>query len=520
MPSLLEIRDAIRVKTAAREPLNDDERLLLLLYDCAVTNFEPDETWGFLLRPPPPSPRRILVILLSSIGDVLYATPAFDAFRSRYPEARIDLLTEETVAGLVGTHDAFDEVIVFPGETIYADLGASSVAAAHGRAREVVERLRAAGYDWVVNLHTSPRSAGLAALAGGDRADGFVVYDETGRPTVKGHAGIQFNTWMRTKEGQAAAMDPLAANAWALLVDAEDRAIRFAVPEEARRRARELAGEGPFLGIVPGANHSSRQWPADRFRAVAERIGAAHALEVLVIGGERHRTECVAAMPPGGRSLVGQPLDVVAAALGRTRLLVSNETGIHHLAAGLGVPSIVVAGPNWVGPYGPGLLLQYASLPCRPCDRMDCPPEFAHACMDRVDVDSVCEAAEAFLGGRTDRLDLSDRGLFVHEWVPPGHELRLLGSRFRRLPAVPPDRFLLLARFRREAAWDSWREINRWIGIESEPGAPRLLAAARKVWNLEIDPSDPEARPGDEVLRSIARQCMLGGASRGSRPSG
>lgn len=474
MPSLHERVAELRRTALAGRPLADDDLMVLLVNGVLETNWSPEDCWWFHLRRPPETPGRILLIQLASIGDVLYTTPALSPFRARHPGAKIDLLTETEAAALVTGHPALDEVLVFDRGGAREQLLTGQGDAALVSLAQLASRLRRNRYDWVVNLHTSPRSAALAAIAGGERADGVVLYDRCGVPLVRGHAGIQHAFWMRTVDGRRAALDPVLSNAWTLLVAEPEPRPTLVMTPGAQERARTLVGEAPLLGVVPGANYRTRQWPAERFREAAGRIAARFSLKPVVLGAADQRALCEAACPEGGVVVAGEPLPVAAALLARARLVLTNDTGPLHMAAAAGVPAVVLAGPNWVGPYGEGVILEAEDIPCRPCGRTECPAENAHACMTRISVEHAVAAAGTLLAGEPAAAAAGVRFLRPRPDRLPAQE------RFVTTPEPEWTAEMIRGWLERQEALEICRDLNRHLGIEEPDGLEKLARAARR----------------------------------------
>lgn len=107
----------------------------------------------------------------------------------------------------------------------------------------------------------------------------------------------------------------------------------------------------PMLVLGPGGKFPGKRWPAARFVELAERLGAAP----LVLGGPGEEALCAeVARASGGRSLCGE-LDLLGAAalLSRARLFVGNDSGLMHLAAAMGAPTLGLFGPSNARLYGP-----------------------------------------------------------------------------------------------------------------------------------------------------------------------
>ncbi len=164
--------------------------------------------------------------------------------------------------------------------------------------------------------------------------------------------------------------------------------------------------EDSWIAIFPGASHPSRRWGKDRYLEVA-RFLVGMGLKVAVVGGpgEKEEGEYVAsALSPGrvanatGARSLRESMEI----LGRCRGLVTADSGIMHLAALMGLPTLSLFGPGIVekwAPRGKGHMVVKLDLPCSPCTRFGtvppCPRDFA--CMRDLTPDMVIEALKDFL---------------------------------------------------------------------------------------------------------------------------
>ncbi|GGF26325.1 glycosyl transferase [Aliidongia dinghuensis] len=163
---------------------------------------------------------------------------------------------------------------------------------------------------------------------------------------------------------------------------------------------------GPVLAIGPAANWRGKQWRAERFAELAERLTAEAGplagarVAVLAAGHERPQAEPLLAAIPADRrlDLIGAgDLLTVAALLGRTDLFIGNDSGLMHMAAAMGVPTLGLFGPSPSGIYAPwGPLTAVARTPESFEELWATPgmyPETTDTLMDGLAVDTVEGAA-------------------------------------------------------------------------------------------------------------------------------
>jgi ADP-heptose:LPS heptosyltransferase len=266
--------------------------------------------------------RRILVIKLGALGDVVMTMGPAEAIRRHHADAEITLLTTPPFAELARAAPWFDRVEVDERPKPW-----------HPRRLRRLARFLASGFDRVYDLQTADRSSWYFRLA---RAPGG------GRPEWSGIARFCSHPhrnprrdFMHTIERQAEqlahagiAETPFPSLAWAVpLLAPLDLPERYAL-------------------LVPGAaaHRPEKRWPAERFDDLAVRL-AADGLTPVVIGTavDRAAADTVLAACPEAVGLVGRTrlLDLPGLA-GGARLAVGNDTGPMHVAAVVGTPCIVL----------------------------------------------------------------------------------------------------------------------------------------------------------------------------------
>ena len=179
-------------------------------------------------------------------------------------------------------------------------------------------------------------------------------------------------------------------------------------PEDEREAAALVPPGAPFLCIGPSANWRGKQWRGERFAELARRLtrpgGLLPGARVVVMAAAHERAQAepvIAALPESGRiDLVGKiGLLTAAAILRRAALFVGNDTGLMHIAAAAGAPTLALFGPTQVGtygPWGPRAAVAHTPLPAEALYG----PGFDHrttdTMMDTLTLDAV-EAAAAEL---------------------------------------------------------------------------------------------------------------------------
>lgn len=292
--------------------------------------------------------RALLVVKLSSLGDVVHATPVLRALRAGLPRARIALAVDRDYAALVARNPAIDDIVAaVPGEGRI------------GRWREPRLALAGRRFDFALDLQGSLRSARwMAAARAGIKAGRAAP--GTGRAWRLG-----WNLVVRPDPARHA-IEVCAMIAEAIGVAVPDLApeIRLDPAADAalaERLAREGLPERGFLLLNPFAAWPSKAWPAERWAALAGRLAPALPTPMVISGGpaEREAGAALARLAGHGvRSLAGSlPLEQSLCLFARAAAMVTGDSGPMHAAAALGTPVVALFGPTWpdcTGPWGDG----------------------------------------------------------------------------------------------------------------------------------------------------------------------
>jgi ADP-heptose:LPS heptosyltransferase len=374
---------------------------------------------GRRTRPAPADIRRLLVLRLERIGDLLMSLPALHALRARAPHAELDLVVGSWNRPLAGA---------IPGVTGIETMDAPWLARGAGGTRwpDLVRQARgwrARHYDLAINLEGDIRSNALMSLAGARWQAGFgmagggplldcvVPFDPTSHTAVNGwrlvQAALDDTVTLEYPQGQgrsaAAALPRAAIDVPRASQAAADSCLAAGLASRMREGRR-------LIGLQVGAGRAVKEWPAARLAAVGARLAADERAVIVLTGGRDDRASAEslrAALPPETPcvDLVGR-LDVLAlaGAFKRLDLLITPDTGPMHLAAVLDVPLVAVFGPSsperW-GPLSGRCRIVRVDLPCSPCNRIRTPPArcVGHTpdCLDAVGTDAVLRAARDLL---------------------------------------------------------------------------------------------------------------------------
>jgi heptosyltransferase I len=363
---------------------------------------------------------KILLIKLSAVGDVVHTFPVLNKLRRRYPAAQIDWLVSSPIAEFLSPHPAINNILEFAREEWTKPWRLTPLA----NSARLAARLRAAGYDLVLDLQGQLRS-GLCA-----RATGAPVRIGFGKPVARRWEEMsrklpdeaRKHAWQGAREGswlaythyiplpslEVHAVDRYLAVGPMLGLDDGAADFSFPIPRAAADRIDALLdyygiANAKLVALAPGTVWETKQWRREGFAAVARHF-LQEGLAVTLIGSARERALCdeVAALAPGAINLAGETtLPELAALIRRSAIAVTNDSGSMHLAVALGRPIVSVFGPTypvWAGPYRRADVALRADIPCSPCYlRQLSRCMYAHDCMREVTAEAVIERAEGVL---------------------------------------------------------------------------------------------------------------------------
>ena len=344
-------------------------------------------TTGPTVPPPPPQGvDRILVIRPGGIGDAVLFYPMLAALRAAWPGLTLHVLAERRNAGLFKANDRVDRVYSYD-----ASLGAELRQAITGRYDLVIDTEQYHYLSAVIaHMVHAPVSCGFDTRGRGGLFTHRVHYDD------QTYEVFSFLDLARTVTGRVHPFDP--------------ETPFFPVKEELLAAAgREYGvGRGSRTVVVqPGASITQKCWEPEKFLELARWL-ADRGYRTILVGGptEREAARRIAQGVPGGKAvdLCGRiPLAMTAAVVSQCDLYVGSDTGVLHIAYGVGTPTVHLFGPGVLEKWAPkGSRYQAISkkLPCSPCIRYNYVPPCPYdtECMKMIGLDEVIEAVSRVTG--------------------------------------------------------------------------------------------------------------------------
>ncbi len=337
---------------------------------------------------------RVLVVKLRSIGDTVLATPSLIALRRFLPDAQIDILLEDWVAPLLEGFEEIDNVIaVGPGSL-------SRFA--------VMRRLRRERYDVAFNLHGGTTSTFFTAASTAKHRVGYREYQYSFLYNHLYSSSADF--WKRDPTHSAEQQLALLGFAG---VPVEDRPkSRLTVSQAAvdslesklKPRLSQISVLKSDIALLhPAAAFATKQWAAENFARAAEYLNGRGLQAVAIVA--KNENEVLEKLNAASRvpivSFDDLTLPEIAALSSKAALFVGNDSGIAHIAAAVGTPSVVIFGSSNRDHWRPWTdarnEIVFEKFACQPCPGYECKEFGEPRCILSVKPESVLNAINKIL---------------------------------------------------------------------------------------------------------------------------
>lgn len=336
--------------------------------------------------------RSILVIKLSSVGDIMMATPAVACLKAA-TGARITWAVDEGMASLLVAHPLADELLLFPRDPFQDPL--TDLRRFPRQAIRLIRRLRSREYDLAIDFQGRGRTYLMLQLARARR--------KIGRGRFPFLAESVPHRRFEARHAVSACFEPLD-----LLGIPRPDQPRLALPSQEADRARVGAWladrrltSGGFTTVLPATTWPSKLWPAEHWIELINWLSSA-GMGVVAVGGKRdshwgEKIRSSVARPDRVFGLFGElNLRELAPLFEASRLVIGVDTGPLHIAAATRTPLVALYGPTdprRTGPWPPGRASVLVAPDCRSC-RL---PKCRENCMRRLSPDYVKAAVKVTL---------------------------------------------------------------------------------------------------------------------------
>lgn len=331
---------------------------------------------------------RFLIIRFSAIGDVLQSLSIPAAILQKYPQAEIHWLTRDDMAQLVETHPGVKKVWKFQRKTKLGGL------------LQLTKLLRQEHFDYIYDAHNNLRSHLVCLLL---RPFGFgpqLIRRSIYRWKRFLLFQLRINLFQMPFSGQRDLLIPLQK----IGVSSEAPATpQFFINEKSYLEAKQkIIGYENAIALAPSAAHLLKRWPVDHWKKLIELLPQ---FRFVLLGGpeDRFLAEIQKSFSDRVLNLAGNtPLHVSAAIVDLLPLLISNDTGLMHVAEQRGKKCIALMGPAPFGfPSRKQTTILELDLPCRPCSKHGqgpCKNKFFHQCLVGIEPQRVKNEVLRLLG--------------------------------------------------------------------------------------------------------------------------
>jgi len=333
---------------------------------------------------------RVLVRGANWVGDAVMTTPALAQIRRNLPHARIDLLVVPWVKDIFLHHPDVDRVVIYDRNERHNGIRGKLALSA---------RLKAEGYDLAVLLQNAFEAALIAFLAGIPRRAG---YDTDVRGPLLTHP-----VHLRPEDKQVHQTGYYVRMLDRLGFRTDNLPLSIRVDSQAKKRVAEIIATSKQrhmdakVVIAPGATYgSAKMWPPVFYGRLVQKICSEWNGWVILLGSENEQDICRFIAEFGGDSVLDlsgrASLSEAIGWIDASDMVISNDSGLMHVAAALSKPQITIFGPTneiTTGPANFRARTLNLHVDCAPCMKKLCPTD--HRCMRGIGPDDVFREAES-----------------------------------------------------------------------------------------------------------------------------
>ena len=310
------------------------------------------------------TPKKILILRLSSIGDILLTSPFIRQVRTTFPKAQIDYAVKNVFKDLVQYNPNLNTIYEIKPE----------------RGREGLQVLKQTfkkqSYDFVFDLHNNFRTKSLTAglhktIIHKDRLKrALLVYMK--KNTYREIIPIPERYLNTAKEAGVKDDGGGLELFWPQSIE-----------EKTDQTLTNLSVDSDFIALAPGAAHATKRWPQEYFKELIQNVNRQFEKKIVLLGSAAEKEELSGLAPSAQVVNFAGSLSLLesAAVLKRAKVLVTNDSGLMHMASAVKTPAIALFGST-VKEFGffpyrsDHIILEDNTVSCRPCShigRANCP---------------------------------------------------------------------------------------------------------------------------------------------------
>jgi lipopolysaccharide heptosyltransferase II len=339
--------------------------------------------------------RKILIVNVNWIGDVLFSTPFIRSVRQAYPDAHIACLLHPRCKEMLESNPRLNEIIIYDEEGSHRGIIGKAI---------LVNQLRRKGFDTAFLLHRSFTKAFLTFLAGIRQRIGYATKNRS----------VILTKEVDEPDGQVHKVEYFLNIARAVGINPTDLSYEFFVDDDDKKSVNAIllregiADKDRIIVLCPGGNWDPKRWPKENFAGLGDLLAAKTGARIIISGAKKDAAlaEDIKGMMKTGPVITAgkTTLRQLGALLSRASLVIANDSGPMHMAVAMKAKTIALFGPTsapLTGPYGKGryrVIVGKASTDgnsCEvPCYDLACNN---NRCMSEISVADVLSAAMEML---------------------------------------------------------------------------------------------------------------------------
>ncbi|MBA4251720.1 MAG: hypothetical protein C0425_10465 [Chlorobiaceae bacterium] len=320
--------------------------------------------------------KKILIIKLKGIGDVVLSTIVLENIKSNFPNAQIDFLTEKPSKDFLSLIPLINNVITQAKKSFIDDV-------------KLIAQIRSSNYDLVLDFYSNPRTAIITFLSGAKYRAGFP---------------FRFRKFAYNLLSQA---NPPIMHAAKLHLEflkniglkIETQNLHFGISEKDHSFAKDFFiknfDEKDFvIGVIPGGGWQSKRCDPIKFAEIISTIDKTYKAKFFLLWGPSDRIEAEEILKLiNNKVLLSPPTNIqqMAALISNCKMIISNDSGPMHISTAVGTPVLSLHGPTspiQQGPFGEKHeYIRLDELDCIECNLLDCPRK--HECFLDLPVENV-----------------------------------------------------------------------------------------------------------------------------------
>lgn len=340
------------------------------------------------------APNKILIIRLSSIGDIILTTPVIRILKQHFPNSQIDFVIKKQFADLLKNHPSIDKLIIFDNARQQNDL------------KRIKREIKQQQYDLIIDLHKNFRSY-------------FLTINGKAKKVLR-YKKFIVRRWL------------LVSFKWNLFKQSVPIYLRYLIPLKklgfkydnlgldifVDKKTKQLVEKKyadffnqnfeALIGIAPGASFFTKRWTSQGFEAVINHFGQRKKLGIILFGNEADRELIETLNITNNQSIINAAgeLSIIesAALMDKCDLLLTNDSGLMHLASALKKKVVAIFGSTtrelgFFPTTTEHIVIENLNAICRPCSHVgknNCPKKHFD-CIKKIHPAQVIGAVETLL---------------------------------------------------------------------------------------------------------------------------